>query len=52
MTEQARFAAALCDPALPAPGGLRVWNGSDPAARFANIEVPTPFGDVIGALGR
>ncbi|BDT69612.1 hypothetical protein os1_38030 [Comamonadaceae bacterium OS-1] len=35
MSSQATFAAALCDPALPAPPGLRVWNGSDPAARFA-----------------
>ncbi|HMU90494.1 MAG TPA: DNA-binding domain-containing protein [Pseudomonadales bacterium] len=26
---------ALLDPTLPTPAGLRVWNGSDPAARFA-----------------
>ncbi len=31
----ADFAAALLDPALPCPPGLRTWNGSDPAARFA-----------------
>nr|WP_315225662.1 DNA-binding domain-containing protein [uncultured Albidiferax sp.] len=35
MTSQTAFAAALCDPDLPAPPGLRVWNGSDPAVRFA-----------------
>ncbi|WP_367847934.1 DUF2063 domain-containing protein [Rhodoferax sp. WC2427] len=35
MTSQTTFAAAVLDPALPAPTGLRVWNGSDPAARFA-----------------
>lgn len=35
MSSQATFAAALLDPALPAPPGLRVWNGSDPAVRFA-----------------
>jgi hypothetical protein len=29
------FAAALLDPTRPAPQGLRAWNGSDPAARFA-----------------
>lgn len=29
------FAAALLDPALPAPAGLTSWNGSDPAQRFA-----------------
>jgi hypothetical protein len=34
-TAQARFAAALRNPALPAPPGLRSWNGSDPARRLA-----------------
>ena len=29
------FAQALLDPALPCPPGLRAWNGSDPARRFA-----------------
>ena len=29
------FAAALLDPARETPRGLRAWNGSDPAARFA-----------------
>lgn len=29
------FAAALLDPGLPCPAGLRAWNGSDPARRFA-----------------
>ena len=32
---QARFAAALRDPALPPPPGVRSWNGSDPAQRLA-----------------
>jgi len=32
---QAGFAAALRDPAAALPSGLRAWNGSDPAARFA-----------------
>ena len=34
-THQATFAAALLDPALPCPAGLRVWNASDPARRLA-----------------
>ena len=29
------FARALLDPQQPCPPGLRSWNGSDPAARFA-----------------
>lgn len=29
------FAAALLDPDLPCPPGLRAWNGSDPQRRFA-----------------
>lgn len=29
------FARALLDPNLPCPDGLRAWNGSDPARRFA-----------------
>jgi len=33
--QQSDFTAALFDPALPCPAGLRAWNGSDPAARFA-----------------
>lgn len=32
---QSAFAAALLDPALPCPTGLRAWNGSDPKARLA-----------------
>jgi hypothetical protein len=35
MTCQADFAAALFDPARPCPSGLRAWNGSDPALRYA-----------------
>lgn len=34
-TSQADLTAALLDPALPCPRGLRAWNGSDPAARLA-----------------
>jgi len=33
--QQTEFATALFDPALPCPAGLRTFNGSDPAARFA-----------------
>jgi hypothetical protein len=29
------FALALLDPQRPCPAGLRAWNGSDPARRFA-----------------
>lgn len=32
---QAGIAAALLDPVLPCPPGLRTWNGSDPARRLA-----------------
>jgi hypothetical protein len=32
---EAAFAAALLDGASPAPPGLRAWNGSDPARRYA-----------------
>lgn len=35
MSTQTAFAQALLDPDAPCPGGLRTWNGSDPAARFA-----------------
>nr|WP_315235389.1 DNA-binding domain-containing protein [uncultured Albidiferax sp.] len=31
---QAAFAQALFQPALPCPPGLHTWNGSDPAVRF------------------
>ena len=34
-SSQADFAAALLDPALACPPGLRAWNGSDPTARMA-----------------
>ena len=34
-TPAAEFAAALLDPRLPSPSGLRSWNGSDPARRLA-----------------
>jgi hypothetical protein len=32
---QAAFLEAVIDPTLPPPPGLRTWNGSDPAVRFA-----------------
>lgn len=35
MSQQQHFAEALLDPGLPCPPGLRTWNGSDPARRFA-----------------
>lgn len=35
MTAQASFARALLDPVWACPDGLRAWNGSDPATRFA-----------------
>ncbi|MGE4243645.1 putative DNA-binding domain-containing protein [Ramlibacter sp.] len=34
-SSQRVFADALLDPHAPCPDGLRVWNGSDPARRFA-----------------
>lgn len=35
MSNQTVFASALLNPELPCPPGLRTWNGSDPATRFA-----------------
>jgi len=35
MSTQQAFAAALLDPDSPGPAGLKTWNGSDPASRFA-----------------
>lgn len=35
MTAQVGFAAALLKPESVCPSGLRTWNGSNPAARFA-----------------
>ncbi len=34
MNTQAKFAAALLDPACPCPSGLKTWTGGDPARRF------------------
>ncbi|MBK6864396.1 MAG: putative DNA-binding domain-containing protein, partial [Ideonella sp.] len=31
----AAFARALLQPDAPCPAGLKTWNGSDPAKRFA-----------------
>lgn len=39
------FAAALLDPSLPLPAGLRTWNGSDPARRLAVYR-----NNVVGSL--
>lgn len=47
---QAAFAAALLDPALPCPPGLRSWNGADPAARFA-VYRNNVANSLIDALG-
>lgn len=35
MIDQAAFARALLDPALPPPADVCAWNGSDPATRLA-----------------
>jgi hypothetical protein len=35
MSCQREFSAPLLDPLLDCPGGLKAWNGSDPARRFA-----------------
>jgi hypothetical protein len=35
MSSQLSFSKALLDPGAPTPTGLRTWNGSDPAGRFA-----------------
>lgn len=35
MKPEAEWIDALLDPERPAPAGLRAWNGSDPAQRFA-----------------
>ncbi|SDP71538.1 Putative DNA-binding domain-containing protein [Rhodoferax sp. OV413] len=48
---QAAFAQALFQPALPCPPGLHTWNGSDPAARF-NVyrnNVVVSLRDALGA---
>lgn len=34
-SSQAELAAALLEPDLPCPAGLRAWNGSDPSVRWA-----------------
>lgn len=43
------FAAALMDPALPPPPGLKTWNGSDPERRF-NIHRNNVVVSLIDAL--
>jgi len=35
MNSQTAFALPLLRPDLPSPGGLKSWNGSDPATRYA-----------------
>ena len=46
---QAAFTAALLDPALPCPPGLRAWNGSDPKPRLA-VYRNNLVGSLIDAL--
>lgn len=46
---QADFTAALLDPALACPPGLRAWNGSDPAARLA-VHRNNVVGSLLDAL--
>jgi hypothetical protein len=45
----AGFATALLDPDRPPPPGLRAWNDSDPAARFA-IYRNNVLSSLVGAL--
>lgn len=49
MTTHADFAAALLDPEAALPAGLVVWNGSDPAHRFAvyRNNVTSALSDVL-----
>jgi hypothetical protein len=47
---QGDFTAALLDPALACPPGLRAWNGSDPAARLA-IHRNNVIATLLDALG-
>ncbi|BAN48848.1 DUF2063 domain-containing protein [Metapseudomonas resinovorans] len=46
----ATFAKALLDPQMPCPPGLRAWNGSDPARRFAvyRNNVLASLGNALG----
>ncbi|MCY1272443.1 putative DNA-binding domain protein [compost metagenome] len=48
MNQQA-FADALLDPRQPCPPGLRAWNGSDPARRFA-VYRNNVLASLVGAL--
>ncbi|AJE23614.1 DNA-binding domain-containing protein [Azotobacter chroococcum] len=50
MSLQAEFAAALLDPERPCPAGLKTWNGSDPAARFA-VYRNNVVASLVDALG-
>jgi hypothetical protein len=43
------FAAALLDPALPCPGRLRAWNGSDATRRFS-VHRNNVVGSLVDAL--
>ncbi|WP_418314827.1 putative DNA-binding domain-containing protein [Piscinibacter sakaiensis] len=47
---EARFAAALLDPSLPAPPALRSWNGSDVDGRLA-IYRNNVISSLVDALG-
>lgn len=46
---QARFSAALLDPSLEVPPGLRAWNGSDPTVRLA-VHRNNVLSSLVGAL--
>lgn len=47
---EAAFAAALLDPELACPEGVRAWNGSDPLRRFA-VYRNNVLSSLIDALG-
>ncbi|RJG14082.1 DUF2063 domain-containing protein [Pseudomonas cavernicola] len=49
MNTQPAFVAALLDPDRPCPRGLKTWNGSDPASRFA-VYRNNLFNSLIDAL--
>ncbi len=49
MSTQSAFVAALLDADQPCPSGLKTWNGSDPASRFA-VYRNNLFNSLIDAL--
>jgi len=58
MSLQSTFATALLAPECPAPDGLRSWNGSDPAQRFAvyrnnvTVSLVDALADTFGVVQR